>query len=170
MGDPSGIKWNEIKWVDISRKLAKRTAFVAQKAAEVFNCGISFEDVLQDTYTAFFESELEWDPKKASLEAYLWGVAKNKLKDHIKRGHKVGGSLDDPDFLETPTDSSHARFVELLAQLLADAEGDEEVEVIRASQQINNSGNIITVRLTRRSSRVSDVESMEWKQFSLAAI
>ncbi len=83
-------------------------------APDSFDCGISVEDLVGETLTAFFDSPkaLGWKPGKETLdspnetqksvERFLAGVLRHKAVDHLRRQKHVAGSLDDPDKDVTP--------------------------------------------------------------------
>lgn len=110
------VDWSAVDWDGLLCRLHRRTAFLAGHAPDVFNCGVSIDDVLQEVFLAFFCStnQLGWNPQKASLDAFLRGVAKHKFIGQVRRGKKITHSVDDPQFVDRPdtADTAFARFIE----------------------------------------------------------
>src|SRR5260370_797232 len=122
--DSGPIDWDHIDWADVAAKLGRRASFITSVATDCYGWHVSAEELLQDTFVAIFASptHLGWTPEQGSIESFLCGVMKNKLRDRKKKKKGWNASLDDPDFPEQ-ADYSTAKFIELLSQVRADARG-----------------------------------------------
>jgi DNA-directed RNA polymerase specialized sigma24 family protein len=85
----------------------------------VIDCGITAEDLTNQTLMEFWESDdgLKWKKSKGPLERFLGRVLRNNFIDHIRRNKKLVGSLDDDDFQKRnlPPD----QIVEIEGQILS---------------------------------------------------
>ena len=89
-------------------------------APETFNMGYSSQDVVHETFSAFLSSpnRMGWDPAKGSIERFLASIVWRKVRSHLRRDRKVGGSLDDP--LHAPVASTDAKTTDFEFEQLRD--------------------------------------------------
>jgi RNA polymerase sigma factor (sigma-70 family) len=135
------VGWEAIDWKKISATIVRRLKFVVATHG-TFDCGVSVEDVWQETCTEFFDSSYGFDPNKGSLEAFLGSIARRKMIDHLRRDRRhTAGSFDDPEFPDLQSASSETENIEgieLRALAKAAAGGDKEAEaIIEATEQID---------------------------------
>ena len=82
---------------------------------ETFNMGYSSQDVVHETFSAFLSSpnRMGWDPAKGSIERFLASIVWKRVRSHLRRDRKVGGSLDDPGTVHARVTSTDATTTEL---------------------------------------------------------
>jgi hypothetical protein len=137
----------------IDRNLCIRAAYLAALLPDVFNFGVSAEDVVHEVWVEYFSSpnQLRWDPAKLSLEKFLgYVVLPRRMIDHIRRNRygtsKFPISVDDEGFVDYGSrDRSleSLEFEDLLNNLMAEASGDGDIELfIRAALEITERGKV----------------------------
>jgi hypothetical protein len=151
----------------VGKRLNARAHAMARFMPDVFNNGISVEDVVSEVWLAFFGSPtlLGWDPAKgqqidpsegsvspaeANLERFLKKILRCRMIDHIRRNTLVNRrfptSIDDPKFIPHGAGDPELDYVELmdLLERLKDvASGDKETELlIDAAMGIVESGKV----------------------------
>ena len=94
--------YGDVDWERLLKQLHSNAVFLAGGASATFDCGVSAEDLVNETLGAFFAdpNALGWKPKKGKLETFLGKVLKNKFIDHVRRDEHVAGSFDDEQFRE----------------------------------------------------------------------
>lgn len=120
-----------------------------------FDCGVSEEDLVAETLTAFFESKngLGWNPKKgARLDTYLCKVLRHRFIDHLRRTRKVGGSLDDEAFAvilsgAASNPSSSAEYRELLDAMHKMVGGDRDLRDLITATELTDGGHNVNQQL-----------------------
>lgn len=147
-----GKELEGIDWADVYKTLYAhaRSLRWLWRVNETFDCGISDEDLVTETLSAFFESKnaLGWKPgKAASPRTYLCTVLHNKFVDHLRRENKVSGSLDDEALKkhlrddESPAPS--AELMGLAEEMLAIVGGDDDLrELITAVELTDGRHNV----------------------------
>lgn len=125
-------------------------------AAAVFDCGVSPDDLVNETLEAFWSSEnaLGWTAKKGSIEAFLCTVLKRRFIDHIRRDEKVAGSFDDqkleyPSSLqsqESPThdDLSYKEFADKMRSMV---HGRKDLEDLITASEMTDGGHNVNEQL-----------------------
>jgi DNA-directed RNA polymerase specialized sigma24 family protein len=88
--------WNSIDFKRLEQVLFIKAMAVVRDASRSFDGGVSAEDLVRETLTAFLESSngLGWSEKQGRLEPFLCGVLLNKARAHFRHEKKVAGSLD----------------------------------------------------------------------------
>lgn len=88
--------WNSIDFKRLEKVLFIKAMAVVRDASRSFDGGVSAEDLVRETLTAFLDSPnaLGWSEEKGPLETFLCGVLLNKARTHLRREKKVAGSLD----------------------------------------------------------------------------
>jgi DNA-directed RNA polymerase specialized sigma24 family protein len=88
--------WNSINFKRLEQVLFIKAIAVVRDARRSFDGGVSAEDLVRETLTAFLESSngLGWSEEKGRLEIFLGGVLLNKARTHFRRERKVAASLD----------------------------------------------------------------------------
>jgi DNA-directed RNA polymerase specialized sigma24 family protein len=88
--------WNSIDFKRLEKVLFIKAMAVVRDASRSFDAGVSAEDLVKETLTAFLESSngLGWSEKQGRLETFLGGVLLNKARTHFRHEKKVAGSLD----------------------------------------------------------------------------
>ena len=94
MGRFENLNWDRL-W-KVLRLTAERCT---RDGSRTFDCGVSADDLVEETLLAFWESPdaLGWKQAKGSLEAFLAGVLQKKAIDHFRRQKFVAGSTSDAD-------------------------------------------------------------------------
>lgn len=131
--------YEPIDWSLLYKKLYVYAIKLVGSANLVIDCGFSAEDLVNETLLEFWESSdgLKWKKSKGSLDHFLGRVLRNNFLDHIRRGKKVMGSLDDGDFREGVHDPDQIvdigkqvqsnRFVEAVYRCVKDNKGLEDL-------------------------------------------
>jgi DNA-directed RNA polymerase specialized sigma24 family protein len=90
-------RYQGIDFEDLWRRLYAYAVTLVRGAGVVIDCGVSAEDLVQETLQAFAESPngLGWRESKGELRVFLGVVLRNKFVDHIRREKKV--ARPDPD-------------------------------------------------------------------------
>jgi DNA-directed RNA polymerase specialized sigma24 family protein len=88
--------WNGIDFKRLEKVLFIKAVDVVRDASLSFDMGVSAEDLVKETLTAFLDSSngLGWSEKQGLLETFLGGVLLNKARTHFRRAKKIAGSLD----------------------------------------------------------------------------
>lgn len=140
--------YKDVDWADIYRQLDFVVSRFTAQMPDVFD-GNSVEDIVIQVLTTFFEDPngLGWNPEIGPLNRFLLGVAKNKTVDHIRRHHRIAGSLDDPDFVQgihwVQATNKDQGIDELRAELNHAAMGDSSLEeLLKAVSKVDGGHNI----------------------------
>ncbi len=125
--------WKHIDFERLYKNLFIKAVAVVRDAGRCFDMGVSAEDLVNETITAFLESSngLGWNEKQGRLETFLGGVLVHKARSHLRRDKKVAGSLDQQDHAfpvqdGRPTQAAEVEwkdFNEKLYQAVGDDEG-----------------------------------------------
>lgn len=70
------------------------------------------EDVLADTFERVLRARKRFDPRRASRKTWLYSIALNRLRDHLRRREAEGRALDRahmPSAPGSPLDALEAR-------------------------------------------------------------
>ncbi len=82
------------------------------------------EEVTQDVFMAVMKSPAQYDPKRGSVAAYLYGVARNLVLRCLERDRSYVTVLDDPE-------SEHAERLAGDQDVLGDLTRNERIESLR---------------------------------------
>lgn len=143
-------RFDQTDWGRLYKVLLVAARVASAKAPQLFDCGLSADDLVGETLATYFASEtgLGWKPKKGTLERFLVGVMKHKAIDHLRRQKHVGGSLDDGEHKipePTATDSivSDTEYAHTRDKLYALVDGDPELrDLIAAVDLISGKYNV----------------------------
>jgi DNA-directed RNA polymerase specialized sigma24 family protein len=142
---------------DLEQLYKKLTIWAVVKTngdGQTFDCGVSADDLVQETLTAYFESDnqLGWKKNKGNLCAYLCRVLENRYIDHVRRDKKVGRECDVEEAAEKqhPINNNHPddqiHYDELCEKIRESIRGhrDEKEleEFLLATSMINNEGKV----------------------------
>ncbi len=89
------------------------------------------EDVTQEVFLALIREVREYDPARGTLSAYLYGMARNMVLDHMKRG-RMDVSLEE---FETQDGRSSSAKQVVMGDPLGDLTRGEAVESLRRAVQ-----------------------------------
>lgn len=160
MGRLDQVDWDRVYKV---LWLAARTA--VRNASETFDCGLSAEDLVGETFCAFFSSRkaLGWKPGKDalalavetqnSIERFLIGVLRHKAIDHMRRQKHVAGSLDDPgmkaeDYRPSENSFTKADYAHRKDKLYALLHEDRELRDLVAATELTSGGHNVNQELS----------------------
>jgi hypothetical protein len=92
-------KFANLDWDRLWKVLRLTAARVTCNGSRTFDCGVSADDLVEQTLLAFWNSPdgLGWKPAKGSLEAFLAGILQKKAIDHFRRQKFVAGSTSDAE-------------------------------------------------------------------------
>ena len=85
------------------------------------------EDVTQEVFLALIREVRRFDPARGTLSAYLYGMARNMVLDHLRKG-RMDISLDE---FETPDGRASQARVAATGDPLGDLTRGEAVETLR---------------------------------------
>ncbi len=138
--------WSEeIDWGDLKKRLTV-TAFQVVRSAQLFDCGVSPDDVVTEVLLEFFESPraLGWNPKKGKLGVFLGVVLKRRLTDHLRREKYVARSSEDEESREHKPDGPvpwrELDYEQFAEQILKEVDGDQELEDYVAASLLVDGG------------------------------
>lgn len=89
--------WKHIDFERLYKVLFIKAVGVVRDASRCFDMGVSAEDLVNETITAFLDSPngLGWNEQQGRpLDTFLGGVLVHKALSHLRRDKKVAGSLD----------------------------------------------------------------------------
>jgi DNA-directed RNA polymerase specialized sigma24 family protein len=98
---PSSLDDQDIDWELVFKKLLVRARFLTGGLPGLFD-SVDANDLVSETLVSFFDSPtaLGWNPAIGSVESFLMGVLKNKLRDHLRRSRRFEPSFSEPSFRE----------------------------------------------------------------------
>jgi hypothetical protein len=85
----------DVNWGLVFQRLVTRAHRIKDYRLDIFD-GMSVEDVVNNAFVAFFsdEHQLGWNPRRGTLETFLWTIIRRDMMDHFRRGGRTS-SLDD---------------------------------------------------------------------------
>lgn len=146
-------RYESIDWVDLWRRLYLHAAKLTGGMNTVIDCGVSAEDLVQDTVKKFWQSPngLGWRESKGSLPVFLGAILTNSFIDHIRRDKKIVRPEPDANGPEQPTlnqpcpidDLALKEFRDRLQTLIKGRKDEAELkDFILACSMINNEGKV----------------------------
>jgi DNA-directed RNA polymerase specialized sigma24 family protein len=92
-------RYQEIDWESLYKRLFLRAVALVGGADLVIDCGVSAEDLVNETLEEFFGSPdgLGWKARKGKIETFLGRVLYYKFIDHVRRDRKVAPQVDAAD-------------------------------------------------------------------------
>ncbi len=99
------------------------------------------EDVTAVIFSRAWSQRETFDPQRGTLEAWLWGIARNAVIDALRRrAHAAGPMVDDPAQPDMPHAEAEWRdeWLELHAALCQLAPIDQEIITLRFGAQHTN--------------------------------
>jgi|SRR5580658_4909158 DNA-directed RNA polymerase specialized sigma24 family protein len=137
--------------------LYQHARFFSNQGTDVFDQGISVEDVVHEVFVEFFSSAnlLGWNPEVSSatergpergLARFLSVVLRRRMLDHIRRNYRGPVAVGDRALAERSSeDPSLQSFdaLEVLKDLKAEAAGDADLQLfLEAALEIDESGKV----------------------------
>jgi DNA-directed RNA polymerase specialized sigma24 family protein len=146
-------RYESIDWADLWRRLYLHAAKLTGGVNTVIDCGVSAEDLVQDTMKKFLQSPngLGWRENKGSLPVFLGAILENGFIDHIRREKKVvrpdpgadepaQPTPDQPSLIE---DLALQQFQNRLLTLIKGREDERELkDFILASSMTTSEGKV----------------------------
>jgi DNA-directed RNA polymerase specialized sigma24 family protein len=148
------VYWSKLDWERLYKVLRVAAAVAVRGAPESFDLGVSAEDLVQETLSAFFGSSngLGWAPEKGPIEKFLAGVLWNKARDHLRRHKKVGGSLEEEGGrISHPAivgcQDRDCIFNDLREKLYAAVDGDQDLKDLIAAAELTTGAHNVNQEL-----------------------
>lgn len=152
-----GNQFEDVDWAGIYKTLFGHAQSLRWQwnVNQTFDCGVSDEDLVVETLTAFFESKngLRWKAGKgAKLATYLCTVLHNKFVDHLRRANKVDGSLDDEAFTRkhlrhSDNPAPSAEYKSLEEDMLAIVGDDPDLRDLITATELTDGGHNVNQQL-----------------------
>lgn len=146
--------WNKLDWERLYKVLRVAAPVAVRGAPDSFDLGVSAEDLVQETVSAFFASSngLGWTPEKGQIEKFLVGILWNKARDHLRRQKKVGGSLNDeaggiPPPAIAGRQDRDCIFNDLREKLYAAVDGDHDLKDLIAATELTTGAHNVNQEL-----------------------
>lgn len=144
--------YEKTDWVVLYKRLYVQAIKLAGGAAIVFDCGLSAEDMVNETFEKFFADpkRLGWTKKKGTLEVFLAVVLQNTFVDHVRRNKHVAGSTDDARTVYPSNNPQHTakaiqnklEYKDLVWQLSQAVCGKPELEDLLAAAELVDGHNV----------------------------
>jgi len=173
LGRFAGLDWErlwKVLWLTAVR--------VTRGSYRTFDCGVSAEDLVEETLLAFWNSPdgLGWKRAKGPLEAFLAGVLQKKAIDHFRRQKFVAGSTSDGEspYANLPTSESLDRDVQttsLWSALERLVVGHRELEDLIAAAQMRPGGSNVNQEIGELMSKTpAQVSKLKIKLLALPGV
>jgi len=171
-------RFANLDWERLWKVLWLTANRVTRSSLRTFDCGVSADDLVEETLLAFWNSPdgLGWKQSKGPLEAFLAGVLQKKAIDHFRRQKFVAGSTSDgespyanvpaPESIEQ--DAQTASLWSALERLVA---GHRDLEDLVAAAQIRNGGSNVNQEIGELMCRTpAQVSKLKIKLLALSGI
>jgi DNA-directed RNA polymerase specialized sigma24 family protein len=146
--------WKHIDFERLYKVLFIKAVAVVRDAGRCFDMGVSAEDLVNETVTAFLESPngLGWTEKQGTLERFLGGVLVHKARSHLRRDKKVAGSLDQdnhgfPTQDGRPTQAAEVEWRDFNEKLYAAVAGDQGLRDLIAAVELTTGAHNVNQEL-----------------------